>query len=150
MLAWPRHRAAAAEVTNLAIVQAGFLSYEHTGPPADGVYTRNALHQLPDFWKAIALDRMGRMLRPGGTLRLHDLVYDFQPSQADAVFERWLEHAADDPTLGCTRADLAEHIRIEQSTFRWLLEPMLTAAGFEIVAADFAGSVYGAYTCRRR
>jgi hypothetical protein len=30
------------------------------------------------------------------------------------------------------------------------LEPMLAAAGFEIVTADFSGSVYGAYTCRKR
>lgn len=65
------------------------------------------------------LDRIGRILRPGGVLRLHDLVYDFQPSEADAVCQRWLAHAADGPTLGYTRADLA-------------------------------GSVYGAYTCRRR
>jgi hypothetical protein len=92
------------------------------------VHTRNALHQLPDFWKAVALDRIGRMLRPGGVLRLRDLVYDFQPSEADAVFQ---------PALGYTRADLAEHIRSESSTFRWLLEPMLAAAGFEILAADF-------------
>jgi hypothetical protein len=27
---------------------------------------------------------------------------------------------------------------------------MLAAAGFEIVTADFSGSVYGAYTCRKR
>ena len=39
------------------------------GPPADGVYTRNALHQLPDFWKALALGRIARMLRPGGVSR---------------------------------------------------------------------------------
>jgi ubiquinone/menaquinone biosynthesis C-methylase UbiE len=150
MLELLRDRAAAAGVANLEYVQAGFLSYQHAGPPADAVYTRNALHQLPDFWKAVALDRIGRMLRPGGVLRLHDLIYDFQPSEADAVVERWLEGAADDPARGYTRADLAEHIRTEHSTFRWLLEPMLAAAGFEIVTADFTGSVYGAYTCRKR
>jgi ubiquinone/menaquinone biosynthesis C-methylase UbiE len=150
MLQALRDRAAAAGVANLRCVQAGFLSYQHAGPPADAVYTRNALHQLPDFWKAVALDRIGRMLRPGGVLRLRDLVYDFQPSEADAVLERWLDGAVDDPTLGYTRADLAEHIRSEYSTFRWLLEPMLAAAGFEILRADFEGSVYGAYTCRRR
>jgi hypothetical protein len=44
-----------------------------------------------------------------------------------------------------TAADYAEH-----STFRWLLEPMLAAAGFEILTADFSGSVYGTYTCRKR
>ena len=128
----------------------GFLSYQHAGSPADAVYTRNALHQLPDFWKAVALDRIGTMLRPGGVLRLHDLIYDFQPSEADTVFQRWLDNAADDPARGYTSADLAEHIRTEHSTFRWLVEPMLAATGFEIVTADFSGSAYGAYTCRKR
>ena len=143
-------RAAAAGVANLRPVQAGFLSYQHRGPPADAVYSRNALHQLPDFWKAVALERTGQLLRSGGVLRLRDLIYDFQPSEAEAVFERWLEGAADDPALGYTRADLATHIRTEHSTFRWLLEPMLAAAGFELLTADFSGSVFGAYTCRRR
>ncbi len=32
-------------------VRAEFLSCEHSGPPADAVFTRNAVHQLPDFWK---------------------------------------------------------------------------------------------------
>jgi hypothetical protein len=36
-------------MTNLDCVQAGFLTYEHIGPPADGVYTRNAIHHLPDY-----------------------------------------------------------------------------------------------------
>ena len=58
MDAFLRERAAAAGLANLDCVRAGFLSYEHSGPPADGVYTRNALHQLPDFWKAVALDRI--------------------------------------------------------------------------------------------
>ena len=150
MLEYLRDRAATAAVTNLACVQAGFLSYQHAGPPADAVYTRNALHQLPDFWKAVALDRIRGMLRPDGVLRLHDLIYDFQPSEAGAVFQRWLENAAEDPARGYTRADFAEHIRSEHSTFRWLLEPMLAATGFEIVTSDFSGSVYGAYTCRKR
>jgi SAM-dependent methyltransferase len=150
MLEVLRLRAAAAGVANLECVQGGVLSYQHAGPPTDAVYTRNALHQLPDFWKAIALDRIRAMLRPGGVLRLRDLVYDFQPSEADAVFGRWLEGAADDPARGYTSADFAEHIRSEHSTFRWLLEPMLAVTGFEIVTADFSGSVYGAYTCRKR
>jgi SAM-dependent methyltransferase len=117
MLQLLRERAAAAGVANLRYVQAGFLSYQHAGPPANAVYSRNALHQLPDFWKAVALDRIAGMLRPGGVLRLRDLIYDFQPSEADAVFERWLDGAADDPARGYTAADLAEHIRSEHSTF---------------------------------
>jgi SAM-dependent methyltransferase len=145
-----RERAAEAGLSNLDCVQAGFLSYAHVGPPVDGVYTRHALHQLPDFWKTIALEHIAGMLRPGGVFRLRDLVYDFQPSEADAVFDRWLDAAVDDPALGYTRDDYVEHIRTEYSTFRWLLEPMLATAGFEIATVEFRGSVYGAYTCIKR
>ena len=147
MLAVLRQRSAAAGLANLDCVRAGFLSYQHQGPPADGVYTRNALHQLPDFFKALALERIARMLRPGGVLRLRDLIYDFRPAEAPAVFQGWLDYAAADPAAGYTGEDYAEHIRTEFSTFRWLLEPMLAAAGFEIVSADFERRLYGAYTC---
>jgi len=30
-----------------------------------------------------------------------------------------------------------------------LFEPILAAAGFEILSAEFSGRVYGAYTCRK-
>jgi len=142
-----RQRAAEAGLTSLDCVQAGFLSYTHAGPPAGGVYTRHALHQLPDFWKVLALSRIAAMLRPGGVLRLRDLIYDFEPRDAAEVFGGWFAHAAADPAQGYTGADYAGHIRTEFSTFRWLLEPMLTQTGFEIVDAEFAGKLYGAYTC---
>lgn len=58
-----------------------------------------------------------------------------------------MDGAADDPSLGYTRDDYAEHVRTEFSTFRWLLEPMLSVAGFEIVTSSFCDFVYGAYTC---
>ena len=149
MLAELRERIAAAGLPNVEDVRAGFLTYEHAGPPADAVFTRNALHQLPDFWKALALDRIAGLLRPGGVLRLHDLIFDFQPNEAGAVLDAWLEDAAEDPSLGYTRDDFAEHLRTEFSTFRWLFEPMLAAAGFTIVTASFDGQVYGTCTCVR-
>lgn len=149
MLDFLRTRAAAAEVTNLTCVQAGFLTYQHPDPPADAIYTRNALHQLPDFWKAIALDRIASILRPGGILRLHDLIYDFPPSRAAPIFHRWLDNAPTDPALGYTSTDFADHIRTEHSTFRWLLEPILTTTGFEILTTEFDGPIYGTYTCRK-
>jgi SAM-dependent methyltransferase len=143
-------RTAGSGLTNLTAIEAGVLSYEHAEPPVDGVYTRNALHHLPDFWKAMALRRMAEMLRPGGILRLHALIYDFQPSEAEDVFGPWLDGAASDPTAGYTCEDYATHIRTEHSTFRWLFEPVLTAVGLEIVTVDFVRSLYGAYTCVRR
>lgn len=149
MLAVLRDRAAGAGLANVECVRAGFLSYEHTGAPADAVFTRNALHQLPDFWKALALQRIAGLLRPGGVLRLRDLIFDFQPAEAGAILDGWLDGAVADPERGYTREDFAEHLRTEFSTFRWLLEPMLAAAGFSVVTAEFGGAIYGAYTCVR-
>jgi hypothetical protein len=89
------------------------------------------------------------MLVPGGVLRVHDLIFDFQPLEANEALERWFAGAVSDPEAGYTREDFEEHIRTEHSTFRWLLEPMFEAAGFEIETAEFTGSVDGAYTCLR-
>ncbi|MGD0700964.1 MAG: methyltransferase domain-containing protein [Trebonia sp.] len=146
MLAALRAKADRAGLANLVVERAGFLGFS-PGAPVDGVFTRNALHQLPDFWKAVALQRIADMLRPGGVLRLQDLVYDFAPAEAAEIFAGWLAGAATDPAAGYTAADYAEHIRTEYSTFRWLLEPMLAAAGFEITDVSYERRLYGAYTC---
>jgi ubiquinone/menaquinone biosynthesis C-methylase UbiE len=118
---------------NVDVVQAGFLSYVHEGPPADVVYSRLALHHLPDSWKAVALARVWRMLRPGGLLRLWDVVYDFDPSEVVERIEAWYATAEDAVDEGWTRAELEEHVRDEHSTFTWLLEPMFERSGFEVV-----------------
>jgi SAM-dependent methyltransferase len=140
-------KAKEAGLPNVETRHAGFLSYEHSGGQADGVYTRNALHQIPDVWKAIALQRISAFMRPGGVLRVRDLVYDCTPGEAEALFDEWLEGAVQDPARGYTRDDFAEHIRTEHSTFRWLFEPMLLAAGFRIESAQFERRIYAAYTC---
>jgi len=134
---------------NVEAVSAGFLTYRHSGEPADVVYSRFALHHLPDFWKAIALCRIARMLRPGGVLRLWDVVYGFEPADAEQRIEAWItETMAADVERGWTRAELAEHVRDEHSTFTWLLEPMIERAGFEIVDASHRASGMDArYLC---
>lgn len=142
-------RVAEAGLTNVECIQAGFLSYQHVGDQVDGIFTRNALHQIPDFFKGIALQRLARILRRGGVFRLRDLIYDFTADEAPGVLEEWFEAAVDDPAVGYTREDLAEHVRTEFSTYRWLLEPMLEEAGFRIEIVDFRRRVYGTYTCIR-
>lgn len=54
------------QLSNVDIVQAGFLTYDHAGEAADVVYSRYALHHLPDAWKAIAFAKMRAALRTGG------------------------------------------------------------------------------------
>jgi ubiquinone/menaquinone biosynthesis C-methylase UbiE len=149
MLAHVRHAADQSGVENLECVQAGFLDYVHDGAPADAVYTRNALHQLPDFWKGLALNTIASMLRPGGVLILHDLVYDFSPAEAADVLDAWMAGAATDPSEGYTREDFTTHVRTEFSTYSWLLEPLLEASGFRILSRDISARIYATYVCRR-
>jgi SAM-dependent methyltransferase len=144
-----RDRARSVQADRLQIVNAGFLSYEHEGAPADFVFSRNALHHLPDAWKAVALGRVKAVLRPGGIFWLRDLVYGFEPGEIESTFEKWLATAPLDPADGWTREELEHHVRTEHSTFSWLLEPMLEHAGFEILEKDFTSSrIYGSYVCR--
>lgn len=152
MLARLREKLDGDAVGNVELVDAGFLTYAHAGDPADVVYSRFALHHLPDFWQAIALRRMADMLRPGGVLRLSDVVYSFEPGDAGRRIEAWIaDTMAADADGGWTRAELAEHVRDEHSTFTWLLEPMIERAGFDIVDATYDPSgMLAQYLCRKR
>jgi FkbM family methyltransferase len=138
--------------SNVDVVRAGFLTYRHEGEPADVVYSRLALHHLPDFWKAIALRRIADMLRPAGVLRLSDVVYSFAPADAESRIEAWItETMSADVERGWTRAEFAEHVRDEHSTFTWLLEPMIERAGFDTIDASYSASgVFAHYLCRKR
>ncbi len=136
-------------IENVEAVRGGFLTYRHEGTPADFVYSRNALHHLPDFWKALALEHIAAILRAKGVLRLRDLVFSFEPREAEEALERWLANSA--PDAGFSREELEEHIREEHSTFSWLLEPMLERAGFVIQDAWYAESqAYARYICVTR
>jgi SAM-dependent methyltransferase len=144
MLAFARERSDAVEW-----VEAGFLTYGHTGEAPQLVHSRNALHHLPDFWKAVALTRIRGLLAPGGTFVLSDLVFDFEPYESGVRLETWFEGAAATPAEGWTREELEEHVRGEYSTFTWLLEAMLARAGFEIRQRDVGRGVYATYVCGR-
>lgn len=132
MLQRLRAKGADAHVANVEVAEAGFLTYEHSGAPADFVYSRYALHHLPDAWKALALVRIHRMLGPGGIFRLWDVVYGFEPHELEERVEAWCASGSADVARGWDRSELEEHVRDESSTYTWLLEPMLERAGFAI------------------
>jgi ubiquinone/menaquinone biosynthesis C-methylase UbiE len=156
MLARLQHKIDDANLTNIEVVEAGFVSYEHGGAPADVVYSRYAMHHLPDFWKAIALARMHRWVRPGGLVRLWDVVYNFEPHDADARIEAWCSTARDTDAFeplddGWGRWELEEHVRDEHSTFTWILEPMFERTGFTIEASEYTeDAMFAKYVLRRR
>ena len=123
--------------SNLDVVEGGFLTYEHHGALADVVSSRWALHHLPDFWKSIALHRIRAMLPTGGLLRLSDVVYSFGIGEAEDCIEAWCASLGADDSKW-TRKDAEEHVRDEHSTYSWLLEPMIEAAGFEVSEAVYS------------
>jgi SAM-dependent methyltransferase len=133
-----RQKLADQRLNNVEVVAAGFLTYQHHGPPADFVYTRYALHHLPDFWKAVALARLHAALQPGGILRLSDVVYNFAPNEAEERLEAWCATGGDEIEGDWSRAELEEHVRDEHSTFSWLLEAMLERSGFTIEDATYS------------
>ena len=140
MLARLRAKTAQSGLANVEVVEAGYLSYQHSGAPADVVYSRWALHHLPDFWKVLALRRIRQMLRPGGILRLSDIVFSFEPDEIEGRIEAWCASFPVHPPSDAewSRADIEEHVRDEHSTFTWVLEPMMERSGFRIEKADYS------------
>jgi SAM-dependent methyltransferase len=144
-----RRKVARLGLSNVQMVRAGFLTYEHVGTPADFIYSRYALHHLPDFWKAVALDRLRHMLRTGGVLRLSDVVYNFAPTEAEDRIEAWCATGGEVIEEEWSRRELEEHVRDEHSTFTWLLEPMIVRSGFELAQAEHsADGIFAKYVFR--
>ncbi|SIQ92265.1 Methyltransferase domain-containing protein [Haladaptatus litoreus] len=133
-----------AGVQNVEIVHDGVVRYEHEGSPASFAFSKNALHHLPDFWKIEALKTIGSTLESGGILRLHDLVYSFDPDDSHDAIESWLERM--EPTL-FTEVELHNHFSEEFSTYGFIFESMLQKAGFEILDSTYRDGFYAAYTC---
>jgi ubiquinone/menaquinone biosynthesis C-methylase UbiE len=137
------------ELSNIEIIRSGFLTYEHIGQPVDFVYSRFALHHLPDFWKVMALKRIRSMIRKGGVFRLWDVVYSFEPKESENRLEAWCATLNDHEENGWTRSDIEEHIRDEHSTYTWLLEPMIQRCGFTIEQTEYSeDSIFAKYVIR--
>ncbi len=148
MLDYAEKKARARELNNIEFHQAGFLTYEHKSGLLDAVTSQLALHHLPDFWKQVALLRLSKMLKPGGRLYLEDAVYSFKPEDWESFFAGFIDaisrSAGDDAAN-----DVVLHIRMEHSTFSWILEGMIVRAGLRIDAIDYKGGFRAAYLCTK-
>lgn len=149
MLAFTGRRAEAAGVS-VSLQHAGFLTYEHAGPPADVVTTKSALHQLPDFWKQAALLKVADFLKPGGLFYLWDVIFTFPPAEYAQQLRQFVDDFGRTDGQGFSRADFEAHIRDEFSTYAWILKGLLDRAGFDIVSSEFPRPTHGEFVCRRR
>ena len=146
MLEFARRRADKAGLENITFCHAGFLTYEHNGAPADALVTSMAFHHLPDFWKGIALGRMNGMLKPGGLLYIHDVI--FVQADAETNISGWIDQLEE---IGGTqlRDEVATHVKEEFSTFDWIMDGLLERTGFRILSKEMIAGVIGTYVCKK-
>jgi ubiquinone/menaquinone biosynthesis C-methylase UbiE len=126
----------------------GFLSYSHKGTPVDIIFTKAALHHLPDFWKQVALINMNKMLKNGGVFYIFDIIFGFPPSEYKKRIDTWIsnfvKHAGPD-----FQSEVETHIRDEYSTFRWIIDGMIERAGFKIVKCQSNDGIVTEYYCEK-
>ena len=133
-----------AGIDNVEFLEGGFLTYEHEAEPVDAIVSVAALHHLPDVWKQVALLRMAEMLKPGGKLCLRDTVFFNMRSD----YAAWLDEITTSDS-GDPRENLIRHIRDEYTTMDWIMEGMLTRAGFTIDNADYTTNFWAGYLCTK-
>lgn len=147
------HKVRASGRTNVSCVSAGFLTYEHEGPPVDVAYSNLALHHIPDFWKAQALTRLTAVLRPGAVFRLVDVVFHFEPGETAERIEAWCAGAdrpGGDVESEWLRHEYEEHVRDEHSTYTWILEPLIERSGLVVEEASYSeDGIFARYVLRR-
>ncbi|MHB0935976.1 MAG: class I SAM-dependent methyltransferase [Armatimonadota bacterium] len=149
MLAIAECKAQAAGVTGITFAQGGFLTYEHPDEPVDFITSTAALHHLPDFWKLTGLQRIAGMLKDDGRFCLMDSVYSFDPSGHARLFEEkaaWFDAQVD----ASFARDVATSYRDEFGTYDWIMEGLLSRAGFVIEQAQYPDVMWARYLCTKR
>ena len=108
--------------------------------------TKAAFHHLPDFWKQIALLKMNKMIKAGGSLYIFDIVFHFNPCEYKEKISEWISDF--EKNAGAElRKEVEIHIRDEYSTFGWILDGMLERAGFSIKKCRSGDEFITEYHC---
>lgn len=136
-----------AGASNIVFHHAGFLTYQHADAPVDAIVTTFAFHHLPDFWKGLALKRLHSMLKPGGQLYLRDVILE-EANALDNIAALIDKLAAAGGKR--MREDTEMHFRKEYSTYDWVMDGLLSRAGFRIEHKHMEGGVLGTYLCTKK
>ena len=126
---------------------AGLLSFAYQPSSYDLIVSEFTLHHLPDFWKAVAMSRIFAALKPGANFFLRDIVFVRTPDGTERDVEEWAEFSITNHDFN--RDSVVTHMRDEYSTFGWVIERMLTDAGFELKSADYHAPLHGTYLLRK-
>lgn len=125
----------------------GLLSFAFEPGSYDLVVSEFALHHLPDFWKAVAMARIYRALKPGACFFLRDIVFVSMPDGSERSVEQWADFNIKNQDF--SRDSVVTHMRDEYSTFGWVIERMLTDTGFVLVSVDYHAPLHGTYLLRK-
>jgi putative AdoMet-dependent methyltransferase len=147
MLSFAKKQAQALGLADIRFVEGAFLRHDQPDCSVDLVVSKFALHHLPDFWKVIALRRIMHALKPGGRFYLQDVVYSFEVDRYAGELEQWIESASAGGSF--SRPEFERHVRDEFSTFGWLMESMISHAGFRIVSKSYYSKVQAEYLCEK-
>jgi 2-polyprenyl-3-methyl-5-hydroxy-6-metoxy-1,4-benzoquinol methylase len=126
---------------------AGLLSFTYQPNSYDLIVSEFALHHLPDFWKAVALSRIFKALKPGANFYLRDIVFVGMPDGLERDVEGWADFSIKNHEFD--RESVISHMRDEYSTFSWVIERMLTDVGFTLVSVDYHAPLHGTYLLRK-
>lgn len=128
MLKYAEIKARQENVTNIEWRHSGFLTTDFPDAHFDCIFTNAAMHHLPDFWKALALRNIHRMLKPGGKFILGDVIFSCTIDETESRVQDWIEgfKKVDEEFF----SESADHIKKEYSTFSWVIEGMLERTGF--------------------
>ncbi|HMK53398.1 MAG TPA: class I SAM-dependent methyltransferase [Methanobacteriaceae archaeon] len=136
-------------INNIETHCAGFLTYTHgSSDKVDKIISMVALHHLPDFWKSIALLKLGEILKREGKLYLFDVVFTFKPQNYENSLEQLIKNmqvAAGDSMTEETEI----HIRDEFSTYDWIMEGLLKKSGFSIDSKQIEAENLVGYVCSK-
>lgn len=147
MLEYASRKAADRGVKNIEFVHSGFLTYDND-IQVDAIVTQIALHHLPEFWKMIAIKNMHGILKTGGKLCIVDTVISFDVNNSIEYFNRYLETVSKMAGEN-KRKEFVLNIRDEYPAFDWVMENMLTKAGFRVDNVQKFEGYFAAYTCTK-
>ncbi len=146
MLKIAKSKAKVDKIDNIEFFNSGFLQFQ-PNTKADVIFSKWALHHLPDYWKQAALLNMNKMLKLDGILFLSDVVFKFDPD-----FEKNTDTFLDELARDFNKDFVEEtktHIKDEYSTFDWILQGLIERAGFKIEKSNTEDSLAYEYFCRK-
>ena len=141
-----RYIARRATLLGLSIdcVHAGFLEFPDAPDQYDAVVSCAAMHHLPDIWKTVAVERIAKVLKPGGQFILRDIFFDWEPGAHANCFNGFVDGFPE-----TTQAPAARHIANEYSTHSWIMTGILERAGFSVLTIRAEDHSLKEFHCRK-